>query len=169
MTDNRRSSSTMRRTTLYTAVIASALLFLPQEVFPCSLLHGYFYQVTRLRGRVVGMTNYWPLLGYGSYPSWLRHRIARDNVKLRLYEYRWPIHDRTETPFIKAVTTDKNGKFDFGNVPAGHYTLVIDWPVADGNSFDVEIKNSTAETSSVTIDVSPVDPDCRGGHEFSVR
>jgi hypothetical protein len=117
---------------------------------------------------VVGMTNYWPLLGYGSYPSWLRHRITRDNVKLRLYGYRWPIRDRTETPFIKTVTTDKNGSFDFGGVPVGQYTLVIDWPVADGNSFDLEIKNSIAETSSVTVDVSPVDPDCKGGHEFIV-
>ena len=152
----------MRRTTLYVGMITGALLIQAQEAVSCSLAHGYFYQVTRLRGRVAGMTNYWPTLGYGSYPSWLRHRVARDNVRLRLYEYGWPIQDRSQTPF-KTVTTDKNGRFDFADVPVGHYTLVIDWPSIDGNSFDVEINDLAAETASVAIDVSPVDPDCRGG------
>lgn len=66
------------------------------------------------------------------------------------------------------MTTDKNGRFDFGSVPVGHYTLVIDWPTVDGDSFDVEVNNLAAETSSVTTDVSQVDPDCTGGHEFVV-
>ena len=114
------------------------------------------------------MTNYWPLLGYRSYPSWLQHRVARDHVKLRLYKYGWPIRDRSETPLVETLTTDKNGRFDFGSVPVGHYTLVIDWPNVDGDSFDVEVNNLAAETSSVTIDVSQVDPDCTGGHEFMV-
>jgi hypothetical protein len=159
----------MRRTTLYTVVITSALLFQAQEAISCSLVRGYFYQVTWLRGRVVGMTNYWPLLGYGSYPGWLRHRVSRDNVKLRLYTYGWPMRNRSETPPIKTVTTDKNGSFDFGSVPIGHYTLVIERPAVDGDFFDVEVNNRAAETSSVTIDVSPVDPDCKGGHEFMVH
>jgi hypothetical protein len=50
----------------------------------------------------------------------------------------------------------------------GHYMLVIDWPGIDGGFFDVEIKNLVAKTASVMIDVSPVDPDCEGGHEFIV-
>ena len=95
--------------------------------------------------------------------------MARDHVKLRLYEYGWPIRDRSQMPIVKTVTTDNNGHFDFGSIPVGHYTLVIDWPRSDGDSFDVEINNRAAETASVAIDVSPVDPDCRGGHEFMVH
>ena len=156
------------RTMVYAVVITGVLMLGAQEAISCSLLHGYFYQVTQLRGRIVGMTNYWPLLGYRSYPSWLQHRVARDHVKLRLYKYGWPIRDRSETPLVETLTTDKNGRFDFGSVPVGHYTLVIDWPNVDGDSFDVEVNNLAAETSSVTIDVSQVDPDCTGGHEFMV-
>lgn len=156
------------RSTIYAVVITGALMFGAQEAISCSLLRGDFYQVTGLRGRVVGMTNYWPLLGYRSYPSWLRHRVARDNVKLRLYKYGWPMSEHSETPLVETVTTDKNGRFDFGSIPIGHYTLVIDWPAIDGDLFDVEITNGVGETSSVTIDVSQVDPDCMGGHEFIV-
>lgn len=159
----------MRRTTIWSVVIASALLFGAQDAISCSLARGYFNQVTRLRGNVVGITNYWPLLGYCSYPRWLRHRVARDNVALHLYEYRWPIRDRSETPLVKTITTDKDGRFDFGSVPIGHYTLVIDWPAVNADLFDVEIKKLPIETSFITIDVSPVDPDCRGGHELIVN
>jgi len=163
---NHRSLFKMRRTTLYAVAITSALLFQAQEAISCSLVRGYFYQVTRLRGRVVGMTNYWPLLGYGPYPSWVRQRVSRDNVKLRLYNYGWAMLNRSEAPPVKTVTTDNHGRFDFGSVPVGHYTLVIEWTAIDGDFFDVEVNNRAAETSSVTIDVSPVDPDCKGGHEF---
>jgi transposase len=62
--------------------------------------------------------------------------------------------------------TDERGGFDFGALREGHYTLVIDWPAEYSNLFDVEIKKLPTETSSVEIDVSPVDPDCTGGHEF---
>jgi len=111
------------------------------------------------------MGNYWPLLGYRSYPRWLRHRTLRGNVNLRLYEYWWPRSIRESQP--TAVTrADKNGRFDFGVLREGHYTLVIDWPTEYANFFDVEVKRLPAETSSVTIDVSPVDPGCNGGHEF---
>src|SRR5690349_16372551 len=121
----------MTLTKLYAAIITGALLFQAEEAIACSRTHGYFYQVNCLRGQVVGMANYWPLLGYGSYPSWLRHRVTRGNVRLRLYEYGWPIRNHSETPLVKTMTTDKNGRFDFGTVPVGHYTLVIDWPGVD--------------------------------------
>jgi hypothetical protein len=55
--------------------------------------------------------------------------------------------------------------FDFGPLRTGHYRLAID----DKDSFDVEIKELPQVTESVTIDVSPVYPDCTGGHEFIVR
>ncbi len=156
----------MRSWSLYRVLLAGAVIFHAQQAVSCSFATGYFHQITRLRGTVVGMGNYWPLLGYHSYPRWLRRRVARDNVDLRLYEYRWPLHDRSEMPLVKTIKTDRSGRFDFGEVSEGHYTLVIDWPAEYSNFFDVEIKRLPAETSSVKIDVSPVDPDCSGGHEF---
>jgi hypothetical protein len=107
----------------------------------------------------VGMNRGWP--------RWLRQRVVRANVNARLYEYRWPLHDRREMPLVKTVQTDKRGWFDFGELPKGHYTLVIDWPTEYSEWFDVEITTLPKPTTSVKIDVSPVDPDCTGGHEFT--
>lgn len=84
---------------------------------------------------------------------------------MRLYNYRWPGSVRKRQP-IATVRTDEHGRFDFGNLQEGHYTLVIDWAAEYSDQFDVEIKKLPAETSSVKIDVSPVVPDCIGGHEF---
>jgi hypothetical protein len=142
------------------AIIAVALLLQVQLSYPCSWAVGYFHQVTNLRGTVVGMNRGWP--------RWLRRHVKRENVKLRLYEYRWPLHNRSEMPVVKAETTDGDGRFDFGEVKEGHYTLIVDWPSEDANWFDVEIKKLSKVTSSVKIDASPVYPDCSGGHEFIV-
>jgi hypothetical protein len=131
-----------------------------QLAYPCSWAVGYFHQVTSLRGTVVGMNRGWP--------RWVRQHVARENVKLRLYEYRWPLHNRNEMPLVKTMTTDRDGKFDFGEVKEGHYTLVVDWPSEYANLFDVEIKKLPKATSSIKIDASPVYPDCTGGHEFIV-
>ena len=87
-------------------------------------------------------------------------------MNLRLYEYRWPLYDRSEMPLVKTVKTDRSGRFDFGDLQEGHYTLVIDWPSEYAEWFDVEIKKLPKSTASVKIDVSPVYPDCTGGHEF---
>jgi hypothetical protein len=35
----------------------------------------------------------------------------------RLYKYGWLMRDRSETPLVKTVTTDKNGRFDFESMP----------------------------------------------------
>jgi hypothetical protein len=157
--------SSMRIRSFCCVLLAGAAVFQAQQVLSCELATGYFHQVTRLRGTVVGMGNYWPLLGYRSYPRWLRHRTLRGNVDLRLYDYRWPRSIRESRP-VAVTRADENGRFDFGVLREGHYALVIDWPTEYANPFDVEIKRLPAETSSVTIDVSPVDPDCSGGHEF---
>jgi hypothetical protein len=113
------------------AIILAAIVFQVQTAYPCSWAIGYFYQVTCLRGTVVGMNRGWP--------RWLRQRVARDNVNLRLYKYRWPLHDRSEMPLVKTVKTDGSGRFDFGELQEEHYTLVIDWPLEYGGWFDVEI------------------------------
>lgn len=81
---------------------------------------------------------------------------------MALYEYRQPFDKGL---LVKTVETDDQGSFDFGPLKIGHYTLRID----DDNSFDVEIKDLSQKTESVTIDASPVYPDCSGGHEFIVK
>jgi hypothetical protein len=71
---------------------------------------------------------------------------------------------------LKRIVTDAKGKFDFGALSPGHYTLVIEeteWPHSDW--FNLEVKGPRNPSGSVTIDVSPVSPDCKGGHEFIVN
>jgi len=111
------------------------------------------------------MNNYWPLLGYRSYPRWVRQRVVRGNEKLRLYRYASSGDIRESQP-IATVVTNENGEFDFGAMREGQYALVVDWPFEYSSFFDVEIRKLRVETSAVRIDVSPVNPDCGGGHEF---
>jgi hypothetical protein len=92
----------------------------------------------------------------------LRQSFARKHAKLALYKYSQPWD---ETLLVKTVETDDHGSFDFGPLTLGHYTLRID----ESDLFDVEIKELPRKTESVTIDVSPINPDCKGGHEFIVR
>jgi hypothetical protein len=142
-----------------TAIVLAALLLLAVlQARACTWAVGYFYQVTALKGQVVGTT-------YHGLPRWLRQSFAKKHAKLVLYEYRWPRARNNMPPVIKTVETDGKGMFDFGPLQTGHYTLAID----DQDSFDVEIKELPQVTDSVTIDVSPVYPDCTGGHEFIVR
>jgi len=71
---------------------------------------------------------------------------------------------------IKSVVTDADGKFDFGAVKAGHYTLRIDeekWSHSD--FFDVEVKGPPNPKETEVVDISPISPDCSGGHEFIVK
>jgi hypothetical protein len=133
------------------------LLLAVLQARACEWAVGYFYQVTALKGQVVGTT-------YHGLPRWLRQSFAKKHAKLVLYEYRWP-RAQNNMPIIRTVESDGHGMFDFGPLRAGHYTLAVD----DEDSFDVEIKEQPQATESVTIDVSPVYPDCTGGHEFIVR
>lgn len=143
------------------ALVVASLLLLAVFQVPgqaCSWAIGYFYQVTELKGRVVGAHSRY-------FPWWLRQSFARKHTKLTLYEYRWPRAGNI-LPIVKAVETDDRGMFDFGPVNTGHYTLVI----GDRDSFDVELKaNPTRRTETLLIDVSPVFPDCTGGHELIVK
>jgi len=135
----------------------SLLLISGGHLGACSWAIGYFYQVTALRGRVVGTET-----SHVFAPRWLRQSFARKYVKLALYEYRQPFDSKL---IVKTVETDKNGVFDFGPLKIGYYTLTID----DQDAFDVEVKNLPQVTESVLIDASPVYPDCSGGHEFIVK
>jgi len=92
----------------------------------------------------------------------LRQSFIRKHAKLALYEYRQPLD---EMLLVKTIETDDSGSFDFGPLKLGHYMLRID----DNDLFDVEVKDLPRKTESVTIDVSPISPDCKGGHEFLVK
>src|SRR5215469_2709684 len=144
-------------------VACLALLLAASHAYACSMPTGYFHEVTALRGQVVGARNHF-------WPRWLRQQFVRPNARLTLYEYRRPIVSLTQMPLVKSVTADSGGRFDFGSLQVGHYTLAIDnadWGLSDW--YDVEVKAQPRATESVLIDVSPNLPDCSGGHEFIVK
>ena len=126
----------------------------------CSLAPGYFHQVTVIRGRVVGK-NLGPL-GF----RWLRQSFSVEEATLTLYEYRSAGFD--ELKKVAVVTTDRHGDFNFGSILKGHYFLNIVVKDSDrlGGLFEVEVTDAVKTTKNVTIDVSPIHPDCKGGHEF---
>jgi hypothetical protein len=126
----------------------------------CSLAPGYFHQVTVIRGRVVGKS-----LGPLGF-TWLRQSFSVGEATLTLYEYRSARLD--ELKKIASVSTDSHGDFDFGSIPKGHYFLNIIVRKSDrlGGLFEVEVTDAVKATKNITIDVSPIHPDCKGGHEF---
>jgi hypothetical protein len=140
--------------------IASLVLLSVSNTRACEFVEGYFYQVTSLKGQVVGTT-------FRGLPRWLRQSFTRKGVKVTLYEYRRPSR-RTGQPLVKTVETDSAGKFDFGSLKTGHYELVVGdvWSL---ETFDVEVTPLPRATESVTIDASPFYPDCTGGHEFIIK
>lgn len=142
-----------------------AVLLVPTSAYPCTWPEGYFYQVSALRGNVVGAR-----IGLLQHVRSLRQSFARKKALITLYEYRRPIKQRDEMLLVKTAKTDGNGYFDFGEVSPGHYTLIVDdhdWGTSEW--FDVEVKQQARQTVAVMIDVSPAFPDCKGGHEFIVQ
>ena len=86
-----------------------------------------------------------------------------------LYDYCRPCDVSTLAP-VKTVLTDAEGRFDFGIVKPNHYHLRIDDEKGSlSGLFQVEVKGLPNPKKSETIDISPVHPDCTGGHEFIVR
>ena|SRR5436190_23347248 len=146
-------------------LVVVLILFVAAQAYPCSWAKGYFYQVTRMRGKVVGAK-----MGPLQYARWLRQSFVRSGARLAVYEYHWPIHSRSEMPLVKATEADSHGSFDFGVLKPGHYTLIVD-DAAWGHSdwFDFEVTSLPRETLSVTVDISPHFPDCKGGHELIVK
>jgi len=127
----------------------------------CSWVVGHFHQVTAIRGRVVGR-NLGPLQF-----RWLRQSFSVSEATLTLYEYR-PLAKVEDRKKIAVIKTDSHGNFDFGAVPKGHYSLDIGVKDSDrmGGWFDVEVTDTVKPTNNIVIDVSPIAPDCTGGHEF---
>lgn len=117
------------------AVIALTLILGTPLMCSCTLPRGYFFQVTSLRGRVVG-TN----IPFLDSIRWFRQSLTRKDAKLILYDY-GDTRVVSDLVAVKSVITDADGKFDFGAIKVGHYTLRIDeekWPHSD--FFDVEVK-----------------------------
>ena len=144
-------------------LIVIALMAVVRATYPCSQARiGYFHQVTRLRGAVVGVNR-----GDLRHPfRWARQRVIRPDVKLTLYEYRWPFKSLNELPVVKVVKADRSGGFDFGTLPRGHYTVDINDPWGGVSSFDIEIVSQLKPVNFEIIDISPIYPDCKGGQEF---
>ncbi|HTS34074.1 MAG TPA: hypothetical protein VMH04_00300 [Candidatus Solibacter sp.] len=128
----------------------------------CSLAEGHFHQVTAIRGRVVGSS--WARF------RWLRQSFSVNDATLALYEYRAQarLEDRKRIAIIQA---DSKGYFDFGSIPKGHYSLHVGVKDSDrmGAWFDVEITDAVRTTKDITIDASPIHPDCTGCNEFIER
>jgi len=64
-------AGTMKRA-LTRAILLAVLVLPPAASHPCSWAIGFFYQVTSLRGIVVGMDRGWP--------RWIRQCVTRANV-----------------------------------------------------------------------------------------
>ena len=145
-------------------VAAIAFALAGSKAVACSWAVGYFHQVTDLRGTVVGSS--FPVL---HLIRWYRQSVPRPRTKLTLYDYCWPCGRRNLLP-VKTVLADQKGKFDFGPQKPGHYYLDLD-DQKDGlfDEFEVEVVRSQHPAETETIDISPVYPDCSGGHEFTVR
>jgi hypothetical protein len=158
-----RADEMNRRMMSATAVIVFILTLGVSKILCCTWATGYFYQVTSLRGTVVGSK--FPVLH--SF-RWFRQSVTRPQAKLILYDYCWPCDVRILAP-VKTVPTDNDGKFDFGIIKPGHYYLRIDDEKgALSGWFHIEVSGPPNPKESETIDISPVYPDCTGGHEFIV-
>jgi hypothetical protein len=86
---------------------------------------------------------------------------------LTWYEYRSSrkIYDLKPVAALQAAV---HGNFDFGSIPNGHDSLSLEVKDSDrmGGFFDVEVTDAVKNTKHVTIDASPIQPDCTSGHEF---
>jgi len=154
---NRRMNSTF-------AIVAFILTLGVSRAIACHWTPGYFYQATNLKGKVVGSR--FPVLH--SF-RWYRQSVVRPQAKLMLFDYCWPCDVWSLAP-VKTVLTGPDGRFDFGILKPGHYYLRVHdekGPLLD--LFQVEVKGPPSPKEWEIIDISPVYPDCTGGHEFIVR
>jgi hypothetical protein len=150
----------MQRVGLHITALALLVCF-ATHADACSWTVGYFHQVTRLKGRVVGKS-----LGPLQF-RWLRRAFSVSGAELEIFEYQGRHWTKDNKPVARTVA-NSSGEFEFTDLKEGHYTLHInggemsDW-------FDVEITNKAPPTKQVTLDISPIFPDCSGGHGFEVQ
>lgn len=153
----------MRRHIVIAAALALVLGVANSRLLSCTWAHDYFYQVTDLKGTVVG-SNFPVLHSFRGY----RQSVMRPKARLSLYDFCWPC-DALSGSSVKTVVADSDGKFDFGLLKPGHYFLKIDDDKGALSAlFQIEIMSAPNLKTSVIIDISPNYPDCPGGHEFIV-
>jgi hypothetical protein len=145
---------------IFRVAAVSLLLLLGEPTNACSLASGHFHQVTQLNGRVVGRS-----LGPVQF-RWLRRMFSVSGAEMKLYFYTQP-WDRKQ-PAMARVTTNSAGEFEFANIGEGHYRLEISSDNLQ-DLFDVEVTSKVSPTQRMVIDISPIFPDCTGGHEFEVK
>ena len=151
----------------YLRLFLAAILFLLSipAVLACDPYSaGFFQQVTALKGEIVGLK-----AGPLQRLRTVRQAFHRKKVRLILYQYGGP-GMRGQTEIVKIVHADEDGKFDFGPLPWGHYTLEVDDHEWDTESwFDIEVVPMLHETDSVMIDISPALSNCKAGQEVTVN
>jgi len=153
----------VRRHIAIVAALALVLGVANSRLLSCTWAHDYFYEVTNLKGTVVGSS--FPILH--SF-RWYRQSVVRPKARLRLYDFCWPCDALSGTP-VKTVIADSDGKFDFGLLKPGHYFLKIDDDKGALSAlFQIEVKSAPNPKESEIIDISPNYPDCTGGHELTV-
>lgn len=159
-----RGPRRMKRVITLVAAIVFTLLAADLKILACSWSIDYFYQLTILKGTVVGSD--FPVLHLF---RWYRQSVPLSKARLTLYDFCWPCDVSSRTP-VKTVVTGSDGKFDFGTLKPAHYFLrIIDEKRALSAWFQIEVKDAHGPKQSEVIDISPVHPDCSGGHEFILR
>jgi hypothetical protein len=149
----------MRKVKIFITILAIVFCFATTGD-ACSLIPGYFHQVTHLKGRVVGKS-----LGHIQF-RWLRRMYKVSGAELEIYEYASPW--RKDAKPLARTVANSAGEFEFGTLKEGHYALFIKGGGMQ-DLFDVEITNKVPVTKLVTIDISPFFPDCKGGHEIEIQ
>jgi hypothetical protein len=151
------------RTQVGALILVSALL--KASALPCSWAPGYFYQVTAIRGRVVGVNLNDSYLAPLQYWKWVRQRV-RKSATISLYKYEFP-PSKNRAPILTAKT-DVNGWFELKDVKPGHFSINVKDEKLNG-WFDVEVTDKAKPTDFINIDISLNFPDCKGGHEFEIH
>src|ERR1700733_6088645 len=109
----------MKRLFNLRCLVVTAVCLTAPAAMACSWAEGYFFQVTSLRGSIVGVGDGDPR----HMIKWMRQHVAQGYVSMTLYQYRWPANlDELKT--IRKVKADANGRFEFGSLDKGHYKLV---------------------------------------------
>lgn len=123
-------------------------------------------RISRFRGEVVGK-NLW-ILQY----RWLRRRFTAVGTTLSLVrslpstEYKGNVVLHGER--VGDVVIDRSGRFDFGDLPPGEYSLIVTYPGEDAVGFGFVIDPS-ARSADVLIDASPAYYCNCCGWNFEVR
>ena len=148
----------MRRTSrIFASLIV--LLIIASRADACSLALKV-YQVTSLKGVVVGKS-----LGPLQF-HWLQRRFSVSGAQLEVFEDSGPTLSH-QKPLAQTVS-DKAGEFAFGPLKDGRYAFHVKGSGMD-DWFVVEIANKPPATKRIMVDISPIHPDCSGGHAILIQ